>query len=238
MSSYRWAFAALFLASAACAAPIDDAWERASAPYRKALLATNTGDASGARAATAQFREEWERFREAYGSRPPKPYGRDRAWSSEVARIGEWAAEAERKVAAGDLPGAHETLERVRERWMALRTRNGVRWFADGMTRFHTDMEALIPALGDGPEELSGPVLWPRVAATVRRMERTLADLPRSQGPVLPDSEARERAAMLALLRQRLAAVRVAVAQRDATASRAAVREMKPAFVKLFLRFG
>lgn len=153
---------------AAQAAPLDDmvAFDAAYIP----ALATSTGAsldaavAPKALGAMAALQRQWpalqQRLLITWGARPPV------GWQRTLTRVGRHinvAADASNK---SDWMHAHEVLEPVRIELMNARLSQGMDYFVDHLTAFHTPMETLA---------LAGSTLRPDQLNATRRAELTRA---------------------------------------------------------------
>jgi len=112
--------------------------------YKRALYATQRGDPEIAKRPLGMSREAWYQVIARYYEEPPAEYAEDPRWQRDLAGITGHLHLAEWLVAAGDMEAAHETLEPVRQIWLEVRERNGVRHFGDELTRFHDVMDEVV----------------------------------------------------------------------------------------------
>jgi hypothetical protein len=145
----------------------------------------------------------------------------------EVAQVN---AEAARLVEAGKVADAHEVLEKIRDAIGALRARNGVVTFSDHMNAYHEQMEKVLLGSYEGYSPAGLLILREDVAV--------LAYLAEVLTKTRPAAEAAAIDQAIAPVLASVEAVRSALAGGDATAIRNAVKALKPAYSRLFLRFG
>lgn len=213
------------------------AWAAANVPYKQALQASSLGHSGPARQALSEFRGKWTRFRDIYAA-PPSPFAGDGRWTTDLSAVSGWIGQANRELAAGQSHAAHETLERVRLRWLAMRERHGVVTFGDLLTRFHEPMEKIaLTAKGKTAATISTSDL-----DTVRQ---TMPDLKRLWAPISA-AKASGMAPTALAARQRLIlseANAISLLERalrtdDLVGIVEAANRLKPSFAKLYMQFG
>lgn len=203
--------------------------DSAYAAYRTALFQTNKGDAAASEQANEAFAQAWEGVIAAYDEQPPEPFGSDPDWLATLLAIKAIAARSAEEIRAGDLGRAHETLEAIRDELGALRKRNHVIVFSDHVNDYHEVMEELLL--------LEKPAKNPDLVRERLAVLRYLAGVIRAAAP--PEYRADETYAALERgLFDSLEALRRALAGGDPAAVAKAVRGLKPAYAKLFLKFG
>jgi hypothetical protein len=135
---------------------------------------------------------------------------------------------AEVVVDKGELPEAHEMLEEIRDVIGGLHARNGIVGFSDRMNAFHTAMEHMLQEKFDA----SG-------FGTLREQAAVLAYLAGELDKFPPPEVAEpDYAPMLKALQQAVADMQAAARTNDVAGARAALTKIKPAYAKLFLKFG
>jgi hypothetical protein len=217
-----------------------DAWERANAPYKRALYATNLKQAAEGLRFLQDFRARWSGFRAAYDAAPPSPFKKDRRWAADLRDVTAWADSADREIRANRLKPAHDTLELIRIRWMEMRVRNRVPTFGDALTDFHEPMETIVTTLkGSAPEKLSAEAL-----AILRKglpdVQRTWAGIRRFRTPADEMSKARKarRKTMTDRFGAAVEAYTVAVRAGDRGAIFRNGQRIRPLYAPLYLQFG
>lgn len=223
----------LMLAGAAAAGPVArfEADVRAAyGDYRAALFQTNSGNKEGAAKAVAAFRAAWAALVAANPEAPPQ-YADDPGFAASLATVAAIAEQASAEVAEGKLAAAHETLEPIRDEIGALRSRNGIIGFSDRMNAYHAWMERV---LADGYDGLS-PAGMGRLREDAAVLAYLAADV-----AAHPPAEAEDPAygKLLAGMTGSASALVDAARAGDAAAARAAIEGLKPAYSKLFLKFG
>ncbi|WP_088280782.1 hypothetical protein [Ideonella sp. A 288] len=228
------ALAAAFASPLQAADAVTDAIQVAYAPYRAALSRTNGKSVPEARQAVLQAQSAWQDLVQRLGGQPVvAPYDRDAAFRATLAQVSKVYEQAAAEVGDGQLPAAHATLEAVREQLADLRRRNQVVVFSDHMNAFHAEMEHL---LADGPKALAEPQGLPRLVARVGALDH-LAGRLRQEAPSALKSQP-EFDALLQALEGSMGQLKTAALAMDAAALRDAMGKVKPAYSKLFIRFG
>lgn len=210
-----------------------DALLSAYGPYRAALFRTNGTDAAAAVQALQQAQSAMQSVQQRFAAAPPAPYDRDSAFASSLQAVQTLYRKAADEVQAGRLPAAHETLESVRDELSALRRRNQVIVYSDHMNAYHETMEHV---LVQGPQWLDRPAgLWD-LALQVGALE-LLAQRLRTQAPATHSADA-EFEPLLKGVEASVAALKTAVLRQDVAAARLALGQVKTPYSKLFLKFG
>ena len=223
------------LVSVASAGPIaefDAAFRQTYADYRTALAITNTPNRDKSETAVAAFQTKWAALVAKYRNSPPPQFAEDAQWGETLDAVTAIVARANADVAKGDVPAAHLTLEAVRERFGDLRARNGVVAYSDRIDAFHHLMEQVVSKpyggfAGAGLTELVEDV------AVLSYLGDELKKLPP------PDAvKAVDFAPTLAALLDAVHALRAAARSGEAETIKGARSKVKPAFGKLFVKFG
>lgn len=236
---HRFAALGLALALVTSVAParagdaVTDAMQAAYAPYRAALFRTNSKAQAESEQAIAAAREQWRALVERFGARPGAPYDRDAGFATTLRQVDEVYATAAREIAAGQLPQAHETLERARDLMAELRRRNGVVVYSDHMNAYHTQMELV---LIEGPPKLAQPGGLLALAGDAAVLDYLAARL-RSEATPAQLAQA-DFAPAVAAVQGSVAALRGALARQDVAAVREAISQLKKPYSQLFLKFG
>jgi len=85
----------------------------------------------------------WDKFRTGYQDFNMK----DPEWRTDFDRVDVYIKDAKKIIDSGkNLHNAHEKLESIRVVLMNLRTRNGIDYFIDYLTRYHEPMEKIVLA--------------------------------------------------------------------------------------------
>ena len=199
--------------------------------YRAALFLSNSGNAEGTGKALQALTETWAGLRAAWEALPPPQYADDPEFDATLATVSEIVDGASAKVAAGDLPGAHASLEEVRAQLSALHVRNGVFSFSDRMNAYHAKMEAVLAA-GYAAQPDSGLGAMREDAAVLMFLADDIAAHP------APNSGIPEYAPLLAAFVASAAAFQDAARAGDVVAAKAAIAGLKVPYSKFFLKFG
>jgi len=222
------------LAGATWAAdPVTDAMQAAYAPYRAALFRTNGTSQAESQQALTQAQQAWARLATQFGAKPPAPYDRDAAFGAALSAVDKVYAKALAEVGANQLSRAHETLEEAREIMADLRRRNQVITYSDHMNAYHAEMEHVLEqsaktlALPDGMARLTA-----RAGALNYLAGRLASEAPASQ------MENAEFKGLLQALEASARELQSALFAQDSAAVKAALGKLKPAYSKLFLKFG
>ena len=234
-----FAFAIAMAATPACAGVHEDmvALDRAYVP---ALALTNQPKAEPAQKALAKLRSAWNRFNGTYATAPS---GYEAAtWAKSGAEVEAAITAAEKSMAAGRSAAAHDDLERVRDSQFALRRASRQPYFMDDLTAYHAAMEAIAsPAAAKTAATISDADIAAIVAAlpgAKRTWQDVLANRAQAGKHGLSvDTEP--------LVQRDIDATTQILADLDAalaTGDRARIAEKamasKPAFSRLFQKFG
>lgn len=217
--------AALLWGGAAIAGPFSDFEAKlrtAYGDYRVALFATNAGDASKAAAALAKFGTEWAQLA---GQPAPPQYEDDSQFSETMRVVGDLARAANDEVGAGALPKAHETLEKVRDAIGDMHLRAGLYTVSDRMNAYHRQMEKVI-----GNKAIDARTAGEDAAVLSFLIDDVIAHPPMPADPAFQALAADAKASVDKL--------RSAAEAGDMAAVKAAIAGLKPAYSKLFLKFG
>jgi soluble cytochrome b562 len=212
-------------------AEFETALRTAYADYRAALFHTNSKNAEASVKAIAAFDEKWSALSTKYASPPPQ-YADDAKWSETFAKVKFIVDHAEVVAAKGDLADAHEMLEEVRDVIEALHLRNGIIGFSERMNAFHHQMEEVLTKKYDG--------LTPAGLGALREDMAVLAYFA-AELKKFPPAEAAGNAEFangLEAVIDSVAAVQAAARAGDPARAKEALAKVKPAYAKLFLKFG
>ena len=200
------------------------------APYRAALMQSNQKDKTGTEASLQAFEAGWNRLMTTHRSAPPPQYADDAGWPSTIAAIEATIASAKAEAAKGDLAKAHDVLEGVRERLGELRARNGVITFSDRLDAYHERMEHILTTKYAEPDGIG----------RLREDAAVLLHLTGLVGRHAPSTAKSDEAFKESLvgLMQSTNALQDAARSADKTAIEKALKGLKPAYAKLFVKFG
>jgi hypothetical protein len=200
--------------------------------YRTALFTTNSGKPRESAEAVAGFASQWQVLSEKWGISPPPQYVDDAKWPETLAVVRETVAKAGAEVEAGQLPAAHATLEQVRDAIGELHERNGIELFSDRMNAYHAEMEK---ALGIDLDAADAAKLdhVHEVAAVLTYLAADMLQHPPADARGAPEFEALAKAVTASVVHYAEAA-----RARNVEGIRAATGALKPAYARLFLKFG
>jgi len=228
------AAAALVAAPAAHAAdPFTDAMVAAYAPYRAALFRTNSKAQPESEQAVAQAQQAWRALDERFASRPPAPYDRDAAFAPTLAQVAALYDRAAVEVRERKLAEAHKTLEQARDLMADLRRRNQVVVYSDHMNAYHEVMEHV---LIEAPKALAAPQGAGLLLAQTGALEYLARQL-RSEAPPALQGDA-DFMPLLQAVESSVSALKTALLAQDMAAVRDAMGKLKPAYSRMFLKFG
>lgn len=229
------ALAALFSPLPVAAGPVSEfeaAYRDAYATYRAALFKTNSGDAAGSAMVGNALSEKWTALLDTWEAAPPPHYEDDPGFSDTLEQVAWLISKSSGEIVEGDLHGAHETLEGVREELAALHARNNIETFSDRMNAYHAEMEHVLMTDLSTLDAAAIDMLQER-AAILDYLARDLLSSPPPGGRDSPEYTALE-AAFEASVAQLLAATRAG----DPAAIREAVKGLKKPYAMLFVKFG
>lgn len=212
---------------------LTDEMQKLYAPYRVALFKTNSNVQSESQQAMAQAQQAWGQFVTRFSAKPPAPYDRDPEFANSLAEVSDVYAKAAQEIANNRLHLAHESLERVRDILSALRKRNHVIVYSDHVNAYHAEMERV---LIDGPKTLAEPngmLQLTMQAGTLGYLAQRL----RSEAP--PEyTNNPEFLNLVQTVESSVTGLKSALLEQNPAAAKAAISKIKPAFSKLFLKFG
>jgi len=220
------------IAQAGSVAEFEAALREAYGNYRAALFMTNSGKQENSAKAVGAFASKWAAIESTWSTNPPPQYADDPKWGETLAAVDGVTAKAAAEITDGKLSDAHQTLEAIRDTIGDLHMRNGITTFSDRMNAYHAAMEhALGVKLGNAD------------AATLDRAHEQAAVLAYLADQMLdhPPQEAAGSEEFGTLSKAVAASVSgylEAVRSRDPVNIKAAAAKLKPAYAKLFLKFG
>ena len=224
----------LLIGSLPAVAGFDEEVAKAYAPYRVALLKSNQNDRDGTETALVRFLSIWDGPVMGVYQGAPARYAGEADWSGTMTRIktiGEKAMEATRQ---GRLSEAHEILEAVRDELDSLRDRNGVRVFSNYVNAYHSAMEHVLmtKVSADSWSRQTVGELYAGYGVLSYLAEDLAAHAP---------SELKGDEAFNGVLQGLVSSVKglkTALDSDDPAAIAKAVKALKPAYAKLFVKFG
>jgi hypothetical protein len=190
--------------------------------YRMALFATNAADAAKATDAVAKFDAAWSRMSQQ--AAPPQ-YEDDSHFGETMKAVGALSHQAREEVSAGALPKAHETLEKIRNEIGGMHLRAGLYTISDRMNAYHLQMEKVI----------GNKAMDPKMAGAEAAVLSYLIDDIIAHPPLPADPAFQTLASDVKTSVEKL---KSAAEAGDGAAVKAAIGGLKPAYSKLFLKFG
>ena len=220
--------------SSAALADFDSDVAKAYAPYRVALFKSNQKDVEATKKALSQFQSVWNgTILKSYPTAPAR-YAGEAHWSESLQSISAIAAKAVDATAKGQALEAHEILEAIRAELDDLRDRNGVRVFSSFVNAYHAAME---PALG---VKVSAQSWSDEKRAQLLQQAGVLAYLADDLVEHAP-VDLMANVQFKKLLQGLIGSVRAfmeALESNDPAKVASAQKALKPAYAKLFLKFG
>lgn len=202
--------------------------------YRKALFQTNKQDQTKSAQALQQFQGRWQNIVEQYGSMPPEPYRSDPSWLETLEKINKLASQGMNLIQQSHLSEAHEVLEPIRDELGALRQRNSVIVFSDHVNNYHRVMESLLEKAWK-PGDLDSKAI-----NTIRETTGALKYLAAAIKDNAPRAY-REDDAYKKLQEGLFSSIKDlqdALDSNDPAQIAKTVKMLKPAYAKLFVKFG
>lgn len=194
--------------------------------------ATNTNDRDGSEKSVAAFAAKWAALVDRYRASPPPHYSEDPKWADTLDKASGVLRRVGNEIGTGDLKNAHETLESLRDLFGSMRERNNQVVFSDRVDAFHHVMEQLVTKpygglTGAGLTELvEDAAVLPHLGAEMKRV------------PPPEAAQSADFAPLLAGVLNAVAELPAAARSGDAEKIKAARGRIKPAFAKLFVKFG
>ena len=207
---------------------------KAYASYRVALFQTNKKNQQKSLESTLSFQQQWLAITEKFSAAPPEIYAADPQWRPTLVNIGDITALSIREILAEKLSDAHETLEAIRDELGALRQRNQVSTFSDHVNNYHEAMESLL-FLGLKPYDIDdkGLLLIREELAVLDY----LADKMKENAPAEYLKKEKFNKAMQGVFGS-LKNLRQAINAKNPDKVVKAIKGLKPAYAKVFVKFG
>ncbi len=218
---------------AAIAGPVSDfenSLHSAFADYRQALFHTNSNSQDKSAAAISAFNAKWSDLAVTYKTAPPQ-YADDPNFAATLEKVAAIARSSAQLVSKGEVAQAHDRLEAIREEIGALHERNGIISFSDRMNAYHARMEKVLKAdfKPFGPNEMGN----------LRDEAAVLIYLAEALGEHPDGNPADENFKSLsAAVIKSVSDLHEAARMQDGAAAKKAIAKLKPAYSKLFLKFG
>lgn len=202
----------------------------AYADYRAALFQSSAGNGEATTGALDSLDEKWEALAQQWAASPPPQYADDGKLAETLTRVDQMIEAAKEEAANGDLAKVHEALEAIRGEVGDLHGRNGIIGFSDRMNAYHAEMEKVLEAAAEG--KVSDPALMRDAAAVLVYLAADVAAHP------APEAADPAYAPLVDAMTKSAQALHDAVAAGDAAAMKSAISALKPAYAKLFVKFG
>ncbi len=206
----------------------------AYASYRMALFQTNKKNQTKSLESAVNFQQQWLAITEKYGAAPPEVYSADPQWYSTLVRIGDITALSIREILSEKLSGSHDTLEVIRDELGALRQRNQVSTFSDHVDNYHQAMESLL-LLELKPYDIDDKGLF--IIREELAVLDYLADKMKENAPAEYLKKEKFDQTMKGIFGS-LKKLRQAVDEKNPDKIVKAIKGLKPAYAKVFVRFG
>lgn len=213
--------------------PVTDAMQQAYPAYRAALFKTNSGSQAESQKAMSQAQAAWQQLASQFGTRPPAPYDRDKAFAASVTKVASIYVKAAGEIGNNQLAQAHETLEEARDVMAEMRRRNNVVVYSDHMNAYHMQMEHV---LNEGVKWLDQPQGMLKLTAEAGVLAFLLQRID-TEAPA-DYAQKPEFKSLLNAVQQSVTRLSTAVMAQDAAAVKAAIGKLKSPYGKLFLNFG
>lgn len=206
----------------------------AYASYRSALFQTNKKDQPASLKGINNFSKQWDNIVVQFASNPPEIFADDPDWHSTLTKISGIAAQGKKEIEAGELSEAHETLEAIRDQLSSLRSRNKLIFFSDHVNNYHEFMEHLLLA-GYSKENIDE-----NAKNSIREQLAVLEYLSEKIVHQAPENHKSDKVyiKLQAGLITSLKNLRKALDNNNAEGISKAISGLKPAYAKLFAKFG
>jgi hypothetical protein len=181
--------------------------------------------------AISSFETKWASLMATYAKAPPPQYVDDPKFPDVLTSIADINQRAKRAAAEGKLAESHDVLEAIRDELGSLRRRNHMITFSDRINAYHAQMEHMVGKAYDGFSATGLGDLREDAAVLAHMAD----DLKRNPSP---DAAAADYAPLMKNLLDSVAAVQSAARSGDAAGAKAALMRLKPAYARLFAKFG
>jgi hypothetical protein len=201
------------------------------ADYRVALFQSSAGNTDATNKALLSLNEKWAELTKQWTSAPPPQYADDARLADTLTLVDKVIDQAADEAGRGDLAKAHTTLEAVRSEISDLHGRNGLIGFSDRMNAYHAEMEKVLDANAEGEGADPMPALRD-AAAVLGYLADEIAAHP------APEAADPAYAPLVDGLLKSVQALQAAAQSGDVASVKAAIAGLKPAYSKLFVKFG
>jgi len=207
---------------------------RAYTEYRIALFLTNQQNETQSFRAAERFQKQWKEIVFHYAASPPEIYSGDSQWKHTLLKVHQIIQDGIREMKEGEVAQAHETLELIRDELSELRRRNNVITFSDHINNYHEQMEHLLK------KKYSVETLTSKAIRHIRESCAVLEYLAKKiQGNApaeyLKNPEFQEYLDANFMV---LKMIRRGLEEKAHSKIIQAIQQLKPAYAKLFIKFG
>lgn len=226
---------AVLLARTALGGPIADFEARmrgAYAQYRTALIAADAGDRHASAKAVAGFLDDWTGVIKTYGLTPPPHYAEDVDWPGMLDSIRDMAEDARSSLARDDVGDARHSLKEIRDVLADLRRRNGRIAFEDRLKAFHEQMEWAVDADFARADAAQRTVLREQAAVMLYLVGAIRRTAPNHV------TDADDYGTLVDTLATAVEAFHDALAGSDRSAMAKTAKDVRPAYIRLFRKYG
>ena len=206
----------------------------AYASYRLVLVQTNKKNQANSLENAVSFQQQWLAITEKYGEAPPEVYAADPQWYSTLVKIGDITALSIREILSEKLSAAHDTLEVIRNELGALRQRNQVSTFSDHVNNYHAAMESLLH-LELKPYDIDDKGLL--IIREELAVLEYLAEKMKENAPAEYMKKEEFNQALQGVFGS-LQNLRQSVNEKNSDQIVKAIKRLKPAYAKVFVKFG
>ncbi|UCD66124.1 MAG: hypothetical protein JSW69_00380 [Deltaproteobacteria bacterium] len=202
--------------------------------YRVALFQTNKKNQARSLESAVDFQQQWLAITDKYIEAPPEVYASDPQWEDTLLKIGDIAGMGILEMLDGKLSDAHETLEAIRDELGALRQRNQVSTFSDHVNNYHEAMESLLH-LGLKPDDIDSKAML-----SIREELAVLEYLAKKMQENAPADYLENQKFHKAMegIFESLKNLRQAVNGENPDKVAKVIKALKPAYAKVFIKFG
>jgi predicted metal-dependent hydrolase len=207
---------------------------QAYASYRVALSQTNKKDQAASLKGIDAFSKQWQLVIEQFADNPPEVFANDESWKPTLIKVADIAKQGKSEIKKGELAEAHEVLEAIRDELSSLRSRNHVTFFSDRINSYHEVMEHLLQAKysKDNIDDTAKQTIGEQLAILNFLAQDIVENAPEEYQN--NDSYKKLQQGLI----KSLATLREALDSNDPAAISKAVSGLKPAYAKLFVKFG
>lgn len=202
--------------------------------YRAALFQTNKNDQQASLKGINSFSKQWDHIVAQFASNPPEIFSGDADWSSTLAKVSAIASQGKKEIEAGKLSEAHETLEAIRDELSSLRSRNKLIFFSDHVNNYHESMEHLLSAgySKENIDENAKNSIREQLAVLEYLTDKIVLQAPENYKS--DKSYIKLQEGLITSLNN----LRKALDNNNSEGIGKAMRGLKPAYAKLFVKFG